>query len=541
MPDRMGHRYLFKKAQVVDGLNNKPFIADVAVESGCIIAIGDFTANDDAVEIDAEDLILCPGFIDIHSHIDSTLRLNNKCLNLVAQGITTAVGGNCGNSVAPNYGESVERRRQRRQSDENPLSRQYDVWEGSLREWMNEVRQVGTGVNVMMLAGQGSVRGSVVGIEAERPASEDEILQMQQLVRASLEAGAVGISTGRDYVPGCYATADEVTSVCEPLREYDGAFYACHLKDEASGLLDAIREALQIGRNLAVPVQISHHKVMIPENWGKIDESLSLVDSESSSGRQVRLDVYPYAFSATIPLMDLLPPWFVSGGREKSLHRLQNKTEFPRLRQDMESGYPGWKSSLGDFDWGYTILLSPHTEQYEGRTIKEIALSENSEPIEVLRQLLLKNSGEVLCAFAMDEEDVKKVIQHQDSAICTDTFALDIRQSGFSGVHPRTYGTYPRLFSHYVFKQQTLTLPEAVYKCSGLPAQWLGLSDRGVIREGAAADLVVFNPADLKDRATLHQPCQYPDGIEWVLVGGQAVVAEGELVGETPGQVLDAR
>ncbi len=521
----MNSAYVFRNATVVDGTGSPAGVADVATMDGHIASVGEGLAVGDAIAVDARGCILCPGFIDMHSHADFSLLTQNRSLNLVAQGITLVVTGNCGSSAAPTYGDGPGDAR----------------WEGSLPGWMQQVEHLGTGVNVATLIGQGSVRGAVMGSETTRGASEGEIETMRELVAEAMLAGAYGLSTGRDYVPGCYASPGEIRAVGADLGRFEGAFYASHLLDEADGLLEAVQEAVEIARHLGVPAQLAHHKSMIPHNWGQSTQSLAAIDRERARGRRVRLDVYPYTFAAAMTVLDLLPPWFTGDGEQDAVQRMRQRTDFERLAADLYSGYPGWKSSLGDFDWGYTVMRHPGQSTLVGRTVRQIATDLGIDPVEVVRKLVIDSEGQAVCAFAMAEEDVQRILLHPHSSVCTDAPAIDEPSGSKRVIHPRSFGTYPRLLGRYVRDLGLLSVEEAIHKSSGLPARWLGLRDRGVIRRGARADIVLFNPETVSDRATLDDPCRYPDGIHWVLVNGIPVVSEGQTTGWTPGEVVRRR
>ncbi len=515
---------LFTDALIVDGTGAKARRGDVLVENGRIAGIGRGLGAAERT-VPAGGRILCPGFIDMHSHADFTLTQSPRAINLLAQGITLVLGGNCGSSAAPAHGDMAG-------TAPHPG---IHPWDGPLQDWFDHLEGVGLGINVAMLAGHGTLRGGVMGIDATGPATDSEIDAMRQLLADCLQAGAFGMSTGRDYVPGCYAAPEEIVAVGREMSGRSSCMYASHLLDEAWDLLPSVQEAADIAAQIGVAVQLSHHKAMIPGNWGAVRDSLALVDELVSRGSDVRLDVYPYTFAAARDLSSLLPPWFTADGTDETLRRMRKREDFSRLHSDLQSGYPGWHSEIAAFRWGYTVLHSPGHPDWEGRTLADLASDAGVDPLEIIRSLILRDGGETVCAFTMSEDDVRTIIRHPRAAICTDAAAIDDPASASRPIHPRAYGTYPRLLGRYVREEEILALEEAVHKCTGLPARWLNLPDRGVLREGAAADMVLFDKQLVGDCATLHEPTAPPDGVDWVLVNGVPAVEDGELTDKTSG------
>ncbi len=521
--------YVLRDVTILDGTGTPGFRGDVRIQDGEIAEVGSAGPANGATVIQGEGRVLCPGFIDVHSHLDFTLFDNPGCLNLVAQGITLAVGGNCGFSAGPT-GENMARYQQRRGRGGR---------RGSLGEWFREVESTGVGLNVASYVGEGNLRGDVMGVDSQAAPSDADIARMADILRGALDDGAFGLSTGRDYVPGCYSEAADIARLAAELGRHPGAFYVSHLLDESEGLVEATREALEIGRSAGVPTLLSHHKAVVPTNRGLTEKSLALVDEALRAGEDARLDVYPYDFSATIHLFDMLPARLTQQGKEETLRVLADDAEFAPFARDLHAGYPGWTSALADFDWGYTVLASPGYPEVKGMTVGEIAHLWGLDPAEVVRRMVLSDGGTSVCSLTMAEEDVTRVITHPRAAVCTDSAAMDTPESNFrTSVHPRSYGTYPRFFARYVREREILSLEEAVHRCTGLPASWLDLSDRGVLRPGARADLVLFDPATIQDTATLDEPTGSPRGIDLVLVDGVPVIAEGRPTGERPGAIV---
>ena len=521
--------YVLRDVLIIDGAGTPGFRGDVRIQDGRIAEVGSASPAKGTTVIHGEGRILCPGFIDVHSHLDFTLFDNPGCLNLVAQGITLAVGGNCGFSAGPT-GENMARYQELRGRG---------GWRGSLAEWFEEVEALGVGLNVASYVGEGNLRGDVMGVDNRDTPSDADIARMTEILRGALEDGAFGLSTGRDYVPGCYSDAADIARLATELGRHAGSFYVSHLLDESAGLVEATREALEIGRRAGVPTLLSHHKAVVPVNRGLTETSLSLVDEALRNGEDARLDVYPYDFSATIHLFDMLPTRLTQQGRETTLRILEDDAEFAPFARDLHTGYPGWTSALADFDWGYTMLVSPGYPEVEGRTVGDIADLWGLDPAQAVRRMVLADGGTSVCSLTMAEEDVARVIAHPRAAICTDSAAMDTPEGNFrTSVHPRSYGTYPRFFARYVREREILSLEEAVHRCTGLPAAWLGLSDRGILRPGARADLVLFDPMTIQDRATLDEPTRSPRGIDLVLVNGVPVIEEDRPTGARPGAIV---
>ena len=522
-------RILFRDVQIVDGTGGPAYRGNVVVSEGVIAEIRGGSGRSEDEIIDGEGLTLSPGFIDVHSHLDFTVEDNPHCANLAAQGITLAVAGNCGYSAGP-IGEEMAEYQETR-------GRTASV--GSLGDWFARISRSGIGINVASYVGQGNLRGDVMGVGALGPPDPSQLAKMRTLLADALREGAFGLSTGRDYVPGCYSEPEEITRVAAELGNHPGSFYVSHLLDESAGLVEATEEALEIGKAAGVPTLLSHHKAVVPSNRGLTKESLALVDSAVEAGLDVRLDAYPYDFSATIHLLDMLPTRLTNPGEEDVMRTLRDEELFAPVARDLHEGYPGWTSALADFEWGYTILQSPGFPEMAGLTVGEIATKWNVDPAEAVRQLVLADGGTAVCSLTMSEEDVSRVLAHPLTAVCTDSAAMDTPRGNFrSSVHPRSYGTYPRFFARYVREEKLLSLEEGVRRCSGLPASWLGLDDRGVIKPGARADLVLFDPEGISDTATLENPTGAPRGIRMVMIDGRIAVMDGRNTGILAGSVI---
>ncbi len=521
-------------ATVIDGTGRPAVPADLAVRDGRIAAIvppGSLDRASARTTLDATGLLLTPGFIDIHTHSDRSILLNPRMESKLRQGVTTEVGGNCGSSVAPALGGAA------RAGRETAAEGVPATWP-SMAAYLDEVARTGIAGNYATWVGHGALRASVVGYAMRLPTAE-ELARMTALLRESLEAGAFGLSTGLIYVPSGYATTDELIALAAVVREYGGV-YASHLRNESDRLLEAVDEAITIGRRAGVPVQIAHHKASQPPNWGRVNQSLAMMDQARAEGIDVACDQYPYTASST-GLSSVLPSWALEGGSDALVARLRDPALRARLREEMLAQRPDWGASGDESGWQRVqIARARHSPELEGRRLGEIAAERGQDPFDLCFDLLIAAGGTVGCVFfSMCEDDVQTVLRWPHTMIGSDASSLaPYGTLGGGRPHPRAYGTFPRVLGRYVRERQLLSWEEAIRKMTSLPAARLGLRDRGVLREGAWADLVVLDPATVADRATFEEPHRYPTGILHVFVNGVQTIRHGEHTGAAAGQVL---
>ena len=518
---------IIRNGKVVDGAGNPWFWGDVAVSDGVIIAVGEVRESASTV-IDAEGMVVCPGFIDMHSHPDLTLFYKDVEDYKLRQGVTTEVGGNCGFTAAP-LSEATGDDLQRYTAFITPPSGVTWEWR-TFGEYLMAVEESRPATNLAPLVGQGTVRIAVMGFEERAPTS-DELRRMEGLVREAMEAGCFGISTGLIYVPGTYAETEEIASMARVASEF-GGFYATHMRNEGDRLLESIEEALTIGREANLPVQISHHKATGSKNHGKVVQSLELIGEARRRGMDVTADQYPYAAASTT-LQAVLPPWAQEGGVDRVVARLED----PETRGVIEGRMLNEKGEIRTggvlADILITSVKSAANSRFVGHTIGEICDMRNTSAVDAALDLLAEERCAVgMVLFSMNEDDVRRVMASPHTMIGSD----GLFQMG--NPHPRIYGTYPRVLGRYVREEGVLTLEEAVRKMTSFPAQRLGLWNKGVLRPGADADVVVFDPDTVVDRGTFRDPNQYPVGIEHVLVNGRVSVSEGRFTGETAGRVV---
>ena len=518
---------------VVDGTGNPWFKADVGVKDGRIVKVGRLKGFQAEEVIDVRGLVVAPGFIDMHSHSDLTLWVNPKIDNKIRQGVTTEVVGNCGTSPAPLKGEALKEAERFIESLPGGAGKKPN-W-STLAEYHNRLEEQGVPVNVAVLLGHSTIRMCVMGCRGGPPTGS-EMDEMKALVAQGMEEGAFGISTGLVYAPGCYAETSEIIELASVVAEY-GGIYVTHMRNEGNHLYDALMEAIEIGKCAGLPVQISHHKAAGRLNWGKVKVTLKIMEDARRNGVDITCDVYPYTAGCTWCLSPMLPNWILEGGVEAMIERLRNPEVREKIRRRVREGV-GVSPLLELGEWDSIVIGAVKTEKnrrFEGKTVAEIAEMRGVDPLDCIFDLIVEEEDEITSFFfTMNEEDVHYVIKHPLSMIGSD--AVPQRKSGL--VHPRCYGTFPRVIRRYVNETRTLTLEEAIRKMTSAPAQRLGLRDRGQIREGFWADITVFNPRTIRDEATYEDPYRYPVGIEYVLVNGTVAVEEGRYNGSLAGKVL---
>ena len=519
---------LIKSGTVVDGLSDKAWKADVGIVGERIQAIGDLSASQARSVIDAMGKVVTPGFIDIHSHTDAVeLLINPKGESKIRQGVTLEVSGNCGGSSFP-YKKEVSEEEQR-------FQKRY----GLERDWVDlagylaRIQKTGMAFNYVTLVGQGTIRNYVMNEDRRKPtASELEL--MQRLVAEAMEQGAFGLSSGLEYTPSGFASTEEVIELCRVAAKY-GGFYATHVRSEDSFVIEAVAEAISIAEKAGVPLQISHFKSCGTINWWKMPMLFDLVEAAAKRGVAVTADRYPYtAFSTGLSVY--YPQWALAGGNEAFVKRLQDPAEKRKMWEETTQKLEGtpWENIL------LTSLDEEDNQRFIGKTIQQAASELGQDPYEFACDLLIKEKGGVgIVGFAMSEEQTEETLQHPLVMLCSDGSALAPYGPLHQGKpHPRNYGTFPRFLGLYVRNRKALTLPQAVKKMTSMPAAKLGLKDRGTLKQGNFADIVVFNPATVADKATYTEPEQYSTGIDYVIVNGKVVIDHDNHTGVLPGKVL---
>ncbi len=527
---------------VIDGSGAAGRVADVGVLGDRILAIGDLSSLDDAGQpavIDATGLAVAPGFIDPHGHSDGTLFLDGALISHLRQGFTTQLSGNCGESLAPitDAGREVVELALR---PHELVAR----WR-SFGEYLDAVGAERLGPNVAFLVGHGTVRAAVMGAEG-RPATDLERHAMVREVEAALDAGAIGLSSGLIYAPGMHATADEVRALATAATRR-GGLYATHMRNEADGLFAATEEAIGTIRAAvdagvdSARLQISHLKCASRTVHGRAGELVGMLEAARASGLDVAADQYPYTAAATT-LATILPPALLGLGLEACLAALNDHEVRGRVKAEIERGISGWENVGRDPGWaGIRISYSASHLDWAGRSLAEIAETLDTEPAEVAFDALIDDRLDVAVVIdCMTPDDVETIMRVAWIAVCTDASSrrADHPILGAGRPHPRTYGTTARVLGTYVRERGTLSLETAVAKLTSVPAARVGLRDRGVLREGAFADIVVFDPATVTDVATYEDPARHPAGIEHVMVNGRLAIESGSETGERSGRLL---
>lgn len=515
-------------ALVVDGTGRPAYRGEISIQGERIDYVGPVRESHpaNAHVVDLRGAAVAPGFIDVHSHADNAAFLEYPDTSKILQGVTTEVLGNCGMSLVPRSPVHQEALAVYAGRLFPPV-----VWTGTrFGEYWSEANRRGLVTNAAPLVGHGAIRIAVKGMAASPP-SGTELREMKAYLEAALEEGAFGLSSGLIYPPGMFSDTDELIALAESLH---GAHYVTHMRGESETLEESVAEAIAIGRGARVPVQISHHKAAGEPNWGKTVRTLTMIDAARAEGIDVRCDVYPYTASSTM-LTACLPPWTQDGGDEATLARLRDAEARARIRAEIEDNEGGWENHLASAGSDGIRVSSTPDHRYEGKTLGAIATELGVTPVDALFTVLIEEKLKVsMVLFTMHEDDVKRVLAYPWTMVGSDGLP-----PGIGGLpHPRLYGTFPRILARYARELQALSLEQAVYKMSGLPAETFGLRDRGVVREGAIADLVVFDPATIHDTATYDHPVNVPAGIQVVLQSGVTVVEAGRYIGRRNGAWL---
>ena len=519
---------LFKNAKIVDGTNAPWYRADLAVKDGKIAKIGKI--NDEAKEvIDCEGLVLSPGFIDIHSHSDFTIYNIPLSESRILQGVTTELGGDCGLSPAPVNPERVDLLK--RYVGFLDMGLPYN-WT-RMSEYLDLIEQNGTSTNYAQMIGQGTIRIAAMGFENREP-TEEEMAYMKQLVREAMEDGAYGMSTGLIYPPGCFSFVDEISEVAKPLAEF-GGFYESHMRNESDNIIDSVLETMEVGKRAGIPVQIVHHKITGRKNWKiKGHATLAMVRKAREEGFDITMDQYPYVASATT-LTSFLPKWAKEGGMDVMLDRLRDKETIAKIKEEVLATRA---KSLAR--WSDIMIASVFSEKNAwtmGLNVEEMAEKLGMDPFDAAIWLILEEKGDVnQVTFGMCEEDVEMIMKEDFVMTGSDGSGMMLDAVGVP--HPRNFGTFPRVIGHYCRERKLFSLEKAIHKMTGMPSARIGLNDRGVIKEGMWADLVLFDFDTIIDTPSYTNPKQPCEGIKRVYVNGVLTAKDGVHTGAKAGKVL---
>jgi len=525
---------LITNGRIVDGSGRPGYRADVAVQGDRIVRIGNLQRAKAKRVIDARGLVVAPGFIDMLGQSETYVLIDPRVMSKVMMGVTTEITGE-GDSIAPMSERLIK--------EQEDFLRRFDLkidWR-TLDEYFKRFEKQGAGVNLGTFVGATQVRAHVIGFD-NRPPTPAELEQMKQLVADAMKDGALGLSTSLQYVPARFAKTDEIVELAKVARQY-GGIYATHQRSEANALDESLKEVFEIAQQAKIPVEIWHLKTAYKKNWGRMPEVLRRISDARARGLDVTADVYPYIAGST-SLSACLPPWALEGGTEKMLERLRDasirqklKTEITTDSKDWENIYLGSGGAAGVL---IGSVVNRELEAMQGKRVQQIAEEQGKEPLDALFDLILADHGQTgAIYFMMSENDLLAAMKAPFVSFCTDSGAraTDGPLSG-SKSHPRGWGSYPRILGKYVREEKILTLEKAVQKMTGMPAARVGLKDRGLLREGMFADIAIFDPTTVIDRATFEVPNQYPEGVAYVIVNGQLSVDGGKRTAALAGRPL---
>lgn len=521
---------IIKNATIFDGTGGLEWQADLGITGDEITAIGQIDPAQGKTVLQIKGWHICPGFIDIHSHSDGAILVYPTAESRVLQGITTEITGNCGYSAAPLTGVDAEKRRQVLLEEDDIRADWSDV-----ASYFEQVQTTGIAINHALLLGQGTLRRNRIGL-VDRRLTEDELKDVLRAVEEGMDQGAIGLSTGLEYTPGSYTPTDEIIAMTRVVARH-GGLYASHIRNEEDGLLEAVNEAIEIGRQSGARVEISHLKAAGQLNWHKQTASLELIESARRDGVEVLADAYPYTAYST-GLSIFLEDWVREGGSEAAIERLTDPVQRARIRKEVDERV---HRDLGDYNLiVISRVLTDSNQNKVGKNMSEIAGMWDLEPVDALLRLLVEEKASVgFIGHGMSPENVEMVLSHPLVMIGSDGSSMaPVGRAAQTRPHPRSYGTCPRVLGYYARERQIFNLATAIKKMTTMPADQAGLQGRGRIAPGMKADLVIFDAKTVKDRATFEKPHQYPSGIEYVLVNGQVVVKQGKHTGTRPGQVL---
>ncbi len=518
---------------IIDGSGSPWYSGDIGIRGGTIAAIGNLSADARARTIDAQGEVVAPGFIDMLGQSEMTILVDPRLPSKIYQGITTEITGE-GGSAAP-LNDAIIR------ADQSGYEHYHiDPDWRTFRQYFARLEKQGMGINLASYVGATQVRRMVLGDDDKQP-SPEQLVQMKTLVREAMKDGAVGVSTSLEYAPAPYAKTDELIALATEASRF-GGIYATHMRSESDAVLESIDEALRIGREARIPVEIWHLKVAGKNNWGRMPEVVAKINAARNAGMDVSANTYAYTawfndFSAFIP------PWAHDGGTAKMVERLKDPGMRARMRKDMLTPSKDWDNEWQEIPGPEAIMIgivqSPKLVPLQGKRLSDIAKLRNKDPLDALFDFLMEDPNAGVAVFGMSQPDVTLALQQPWVSIDNDSSGAS--PEGILGQehpHPRAYGTFPRILSKYVREEKALTLEDTIRKFSALAAQRMCLTDRGVLKSGMWADIVIFDPSTVHDRATFENPNQLSEGMDYVLVNGVPVVDQGKMTGKLPGKVL---
>ena len=525
---------IIANGHVIDGTGSPWYAADVGIRDGRIAAIGKLAKAQAKRRIDAAGKVVAPGFIDMLGQSEFTILVDPRLPSKIYQGITTEITGE-GNSAAPMTG--FARTEAAQTLDHYGLKADWQ----SLGEYFARLERQGIGINLASYVGATTLREVVIGGE-NRPPTPPELERMRALVREAMQQGAVGVSTSLEYAPAPYAGTEELIALAAEAAPY-GGIYATHMRSEGDGIMAALDETFRIAREAHIPAEIWHLKIAGKKNWGHMPEVIKRIEAARAAGLDITADTYAYTAWYN-DMSAFVPPWAHDGGNQKMVERLKDPATRARIIKDIKAPSDTWDNEWDEVPGADSILIgvvkNPALHSLQGQTLAAIAKARGKDPIETLLDILVEDNGFTGCAvFGMQEDDVALALVQPWVSVNNDSSGTSPEgKLGEEHPHPRAYGTFPRILRKYVREEHRLRLEEAIRKFSALPAQRMRLTDRGVLKRGLWADVVVFDPAIIADRSTFSSPNELAAGMQWVLVNGVPVIDEGKMTGAKPGKVL---
>ncbi len=534
MPQTPQYDLVIRNGRIVDGTGRAGYVADVAIKGDRIVKIGKLSNATATRTIDAQGLVVAPGFIDMLGQSETYLLIDPRAMSKVMMGVTTEITGE-GESIAP-----INERQIKEQED---FLRRFSLtidWR-TLDEYFKRLDKQGAGVNLGTFVGATQVREYVIGYD-DRPPTPEELERMKKLVADAMRDGALGLSTSLQYVPARFAKTDELIELAKVARQY-GGIYATHQRSEANTIDASLDEVFEIAQKAKIPVEIWHLKTAYKKNWGRMPYVLNRIKQARDRGLDITADIYPYIAGSTA-LSACLPPWTLEGGTDKMMERLRDPQTRQRLKTEISQEQTTWENiylgSGGPTGVLIGSVVNRELESLQGKRISEIAEQQKKDPLDAVFDLILADHGQTgAIYFMMSEDDMRAAMKSPFVSFCTDSGsrATDGPLAG-SKSHPRGWGSYPRILGSYVRQEKLLTLEDAIRKMTGAPAARVGLKERGLIKEGMFADITIFDPAKVIDRATFESPNQYPIGIGYVIVNGKLSVDKGQRTSALAGRAL---
>ena len=525
---------IIKNGRIVDGSGRPAFNGDLAIRDDRIARIGNLRGAQSKRVIDAHGRIVAPGFIDMLGQSEQFVLIDPRAMSKVMMGVTTEITGE-GESIAPLNDRILK--------EQEDFNRRYNLtvdWR-TLGEYFQRLDKQGAGVNLGTFVGATQVREYVIGYD-DRPPTPAELNQMKQLVADAMKDGALGVSTSLQYVPARFAKTAEIVELAKVAHQY-GGIYISHQRSEANAIDDSMKEVFEIARRAHIPAEIWHFKTAYKKNWGRMPEMLRRIEAARRQGLKITADVYPYVAGST-SLSACLPPWALEGGTDRMVARLKDPQARGRLKKEITTDSKDWENiylgSGGPSGILIGAVVNRDLEAWQGKRLSEIAATQNKDPLDALFDFIIADHGQTgAIFFMMKENDMEAALKSPFVSICTDSGAraTDGALAG-SKSHPRGWGTYPRILGKYVRDEKLMPLEFAIHKMTGLPASNVGLKNRGLVREGYFADITIFDPKTVIDRATFEEPNQYPVGINFVIVNGQIEVDNGWRTPVLSGRVL---